>query len=138
MKARFWGTRGSLPAAADTLELRQKMIDIIKASRGREFSNHNDIVKFVDTQFPVSRSGYYGTNTSCVELAGGDQYVICDAGSGIQDFSRHILTSNKGRDLTFQYFSVASALGPYPGIPVFHAPLHFRKYDCNIRGSLGY
>ncbi len=45
----------------------------------------------------IARRGFYGTNTSCVEIAGGDEYVICDAGSGIQDLSRHIMTHSSGR-----------------------------------------
>ena len=63
MKACFWGTRGSLPAAADTLSLRQKIIDIINSSRGRQLSSSEDIAQFVHTQFPCLPVGFYGTNT---------------------------------------------------------------------------
>ncbi len=101
MKARFWGTRGSLPAAADTLDLRQKIIDIINASRGRQFSGREDMAEFAGTQLPFSQSGFYGTNTSCVEIIGGEEYVICDAGSGIRDLSHHIMTDDEGRGRTF-------------------------------------
>ncbi|MBP1748885.1 MAG: metallo-beta-lactamase family protein [Deltaproteobacteria bacterium] len=119
MRARFWGTRGSLPAAADTLNLRQKMIDILRASQGRQFSSHDDIVKFADTHFSFSQSGFYGTNTSCVEITGGDEYVICDAGSGIRDLSRHVMASDEERYRTFHIFLSHLHWDHIQGFPFF-------------------
>jgi len=115
MKALFWGTRGSLPAAADTLNLRQKIIDSIAAE-------HNG--RLTDGNLPgngpqIARWGFYGTNTSCVEIAGGDEYVVCDAGSGIQDLSRHIMTHRNGQGMTFNIFLSHLHWDHIQGFPFF-------------------
>ena len=119
MKACFWGTRGSLPAAADTLSLRQKIIEIINSSQGKQLSSREDIAQFVHSQFPFSQSGFYGTNTPCVEITGGEEYVICDAGSGIQDLSHHITTDNEGRSRTFNIFLSHLHWDHIQGFPFF-------------------
>ncbi len=114
MKALFWGTRGSLPAAADTLNLRQKIIDRIAALRdgqGLEGVISGD-------GHEVARWGYYGTNTSCVEIAGGSEYVICDAGSGIQDLSRKVMAAG-GQGLTFSIFLSHLHWDHIQGFPFF-------------------
>ena len=93
MKVRFWGTRGSLPAAADTLSLKPKLLEILKRSRSRTLITDLDIDQFLDKDCPFPLAGFYGTNTSCVELLGGTGYVVCDTGTGIRDFSRHFAAS---------------------------------------------
>jgi phosphoribosyl 1,2-cyclic phosphodiesterase len=115
MKAVFWGTRGSLPAAAVTLNLRQKIIDSIAAELNGQLP---------DGDRPgngpgIAGWGFYGTNTSCVEIAGGDEYVICDAGSGIQDLSRRIMTHSSGQGLTFNIFLSHLHWDHIQGFPFF-------------------
>ena len=65
MKAFFWGTRGSLPAAADTLSLRQKIIEIINSSQGKQLSSREEIAQFVHSQFPFSSRVFTGQNPLC-------------------------------------------------------------------------
>ncbi|HOW54064.1 MAG TPA: MBL fold metallo-hydrolase [Syntrophorhabdaceae bacterium] len=98
MKARFWGTRGSLPAAADTLDVRAKLVEALMASRGHVFRNERDIDDFVDRELPFTGRGYYGTNTACVQIEGGTEYVLCDAGTGIRDFSNHLAAGDNAGD----------------------------------------
>lgn len=98
VKARFWGTRGSLPAAADTLDVRAKLVEALKASRGHVFRNERDIDDFVDRELPFTGRGYYGTNTACVQIEGGTEYVICDAGTGLRDFSNHLAAGDNAGD----------------------------------------
>jgi len=119
MKVRFWGTRGSLPAAANTLNLREKLIEVLKRAQGRTFAGDRDIDEFVQKELPFSLTGYYGTNTSCVQIEDGGEYVICDAGSGIGEFSRRL----------------AAAAGPGPqGHPgVFHIFISHLHWD-HIQG----
>lgn len=115
MKALFWGTRGSLPAAADTLNLRQKIIDSIAAERNGQSSDGDPPGNGPE----MARWGFYGTNTSCVEITGGSEYVICDAGSGIQDLSRSILAKGKGPGLTFHIFLSHLHWDHIQGFPFF-------------------
>ncbi len=119
MKVRFWGTRGSLPASANTLDLREKIVHAIKGSAGRTFRDDHDIDDHINRELPFYTWGYYGTNTACVEIEGGEGYVICDAGTGIRDLSQHL----------------GSAGGDGPGRPpnLFHIFLSHLHWD-HIQG----
>ena len=54
------------------------------------------IEHFLDSELSFEVSGSYGCNTSCVEIQGGDEIVICDAGSGIRDLGNDLMS----RELT--------------------------------------
>ncbi|HNT44303.1 MAG TPA: MBL fold metallo-hydrolase [Syntrophorhabdaceae bacterium] len=88
MKVHFWGTRGSLPAAASTLDLKRKVFGAIKSLAGRHLAGDDDVREFLEKELPFHLAGHYGTNTPCVEIRGGTEHVICDAGTGIRDLSR--------------------------------------------------
>ncbi len=118
MKARFWGTRGSLPAASRTLNLRRKVIDAIAASRGGQFSRQVP-TDLAGARVPFSEWGFHGTNTSCVEITGGKQYVVCDAGSGMQDFSRYIMERVDGSAGAFHVFLSHLHWDHIQGFPFF-------------------
>jgi phosphoribosyl 1,2-cyclic phosphodiesterase len=98
VKVYFWGTRGSLPASYTSEIIRKKIFNAIKASQGLKFHTDEDIKKFICND-PINRSlnfsatGSYGSNTSCMEIEGGDDYIICDAGTGLRDFGNHIMKS---------------------------------------------
>ena len=115
MKVLFWGTRGSLPAAAETLDLRQKIIDGIAPGRKGEFPDCSDTPNGTE----MARCGFYGTNTSCVEIAGGDECVVCDAGSGIQDLSRRTMADSDGKGLAFNIFLSHPHWDHIQGFPFF-------------------
>lgn len=117
MKAYFWGTRGSLPAAANTLDLRGKMFEALKGLKGKDLAGDDDIRAFVEKELPFHLAGHYGTNTPCVEIEGGKEHVICDAGTGIRDLSRNL----------------AMAPGGGPGGSVFHIFLSHLHWD-HIQG----
>ena len=96
MKVHFWGTRGSLAASANTLDLRTKIVHALKRSLGHNFCNDSEIEAFVAGGPPFSRMGYYGSNTACVEIPDGEGRVICDAGTGIRDLSQHLRSIEDG------------------------------------------
>ena len=85
MRVYFWGTRGSLPASITAETVRTKIIRAIKEAKTRSFQNDNEIEAFVDAELPFTVSRSYGSNTSCVEIRNGEEYVICDAGTGLRD-----------------------------------------------------
>lgn len=89
MRVHFWGTRGSLPASITAATVRAKVILAIKEARAHNFSNDKEIEEFVDNKLPFTVRGNYGSNTSCVELRNGNEYVICDAGTGLRDLGNY-------------------------------------------------
>jgi anti-anti-sigma factor len=98
LRVRFWGTRGSLPAPLREHLVRGKIRDALLAARGRTLDAPEAIDAFIDEALPFSVRGTYGGNTSCVEIiAGGNEYVLCDLGTGIREFGNRVLREH-GRD----------------------------------------
>ena len=46
--------------------------------------------------FPVR--GSYGNNTPCIEIRGGEEYVICDAGTGLRDLGNYHVKKMAGTE----------------------------------------
>jgi anti-anti-sigma factor len=92
VRVRFWGTRGSLPAPLRERAVRAKVRDALLAARGQALDTEHAIDAFVDHALPFSVRGTFGGNTSCVEIiTGGDEYVICDLGTGVREFGNQVL-----------------------------------------------
>ncbi len=96
MRVHFWGTRGSLPASISSESIKKKLFKVLKAANNITLSNDEDIERFLNSRLsnntlPFSATGCYGTNTSCIEIDGGSEYMICDAGTGLRDFGNHAL-----------------------------------------------
>jgi phosphoribosyl 1,2-cyclic phosphodiesterase len=96
MHIHFWGTRGSLPAAITTKQIREKVFRAIRASRAEDLSNDEAIGTFIDERLPFAVRGSYGGNTPCVEIGGQEDIVLCDAGTGLRDFGHAFLRAGKG------------------------------------------
>jgi len=86
MRVHFWGTRGSLPASITAGEIEAKIVKAIRASRTRPLETDEAIEAFVRNELPFPVRASYGGSTACVELSGADEYVLCDAGTGLRDF----------------------------------------------------
>ena len=97
MKVRFWGTRGSLPAARTIGLIENKIFQALRAARGRQLDSDEALLEFIRQELPFNVRGTYGTCTSCVEVVGGDSYVLCDAGTGLRDFGNKVLADTAGR-----------------------------------------
>jgi anti-anti-sigma factor len=92
LRVRFWGTRGSLPAPLQERAVRAKIRDALIAARGHALETERAIDAFIDSRLPFSVRGTFGGNTSCVEIiTGGDEYVICDLGTGVREFGNRVL-----------------------------------------------
>ena len=56
-------------------------------SRELEFASIEAVDAYLET-LPHSAHGTYKANTSCIQIeAGTKEYIICDAGTGLRDFS---------------------------------------------------
>jgi phosphoribosyl 1,2-cyclic phosphodiesterase len=92
MLIRFWGTRGSLPAPLGNRAVRDKIRLALIAARGRPLDGPEAIDAFIERELPFSVGGTFGGNSSCVEIAGaGDEYVICDLGTGVREFGNSLI-----------------------------------------------
>ncbi len=96
MKIRFWGTRGSLPVAATADVIQQKIAAALHHASGTQFKTEDDALAWARSNLPFAVAGGYGGHTSCVEISTGaghpDDYILCDAGSGLRAFAQEIMT----------------------------------------------
>jgi anti-anti-sigma factor len=91
----FWGCRGSLPTPLGAAAVRGKVRDALLAARGHDLATPEAIDDFIDRELPFSVRGAYGGNTACVELVtGGDEFVLCDLGTGVREFGRKLLAEH--------------------------------------------
>jgi phosphoribosyl 1,2-cyclic phosphodiesterase len=91
MQVRFWGTRGSLPAALQAKDIRKKIKAALVIAVQEQFGPGKDMNAFIDNELPFWVRGTYGTNTSCIEIRDGSDFILCDAGSGLRDFGNHLI-----------------------------------------------
>lgn len=124
MQIKFWGTRGSLPVATNTGEVRKKIVAALAAANGRQFASTEEIEAFAAT-LPFSVNGSFGGNTACVELIGNaepgvDQHVICDLGSGLRPLGQSkMATYGPARPQTYHFFVSHLHWDHLMGLPFF-------------------
>jgi anti-anti-sigma factor len=98
LRVHFWGTRGSLPAPLRESFVRGKIHDALIAARGHVLDTPKAVDDFIDRTLPFSVRGTFGGNTSCVEIiTGGDEYLLCDLGTGVREFGNSVLAEH-GRE----------------------------------------
>lgn len=119
LKTVFWGTRGSLPASYNQQIVRSKIYKAIEASRGVKLDTEEEINEFIDNKLPFNVKSSYGTNTSCVEIRGGDGHVLCDAGSGLRDYGNYIMKAGPKSHNHFHIFMSHLHWDHIQGFPFF-------------------
>jgi len=121
MLLRFWGTRGSLPAPLGHQAVRAKIREALLAAQGRRLENPEAIDHFIDHELSFAGRGTYGGNSSCVEIVpGGDDYVLCDLGSGAREFGNSVLAKHgPGRHHCFNVFLSHLHWDHIQGFPFF-------------------
>jgi phosphoribosyl 1,2-cyclic phosphodiesterase len=131
---RFWGTRGSLPAPLAAAAVRGKIRDALLAARGRSLATPEAIEAFIERELPFSLRGTFGGNTSCVEIGGGDEYVVCDLGSGLREFGNAVVARHgPARPQTFNLFLSHAHWDHIMGFPFF-APAYIAGNRIRIHG----
>jgi len=87
MKAIIWGSCGSLPSPASSAGIRQKVKNALWSARNEVFESEAAVDAYLD-KLPHSARGTYRANTSCVQITGGgNDVILCDAGTGIRDYA---------------------------------------------------
>jgi phosphoribosyl 1,2-cyclic phosphodiesterase len=86
----FWGSRGSLPATVTPAQIKGKIKEAIIRAHGLNLQTGEEIESFIEA-LPFPLRATYGCNTPCVEIEGSDEYILCDAGTGLRDFGGAIM-----------------------------------------------
>lgn len=137
MKVYFWGTKGSLPSSSLAEETHKKIFFALKASTAYDLKSDSDIEAFIKGHLPFYIKGSYGTNTSCIEIIGGSDHILCDAGTGIRDFGNRLIKQkavkkDKNPD-TFHIFQSHLHWDHIHGFPFF-TPAYIPGNRINIYG----
>jgi phosphoribosyl 1,2-cyclic phosphodiesterase len=135
MQVRFWGTRGSLPAATGGRAIREKIRRALRQAAGRRLETDAKIDSFIDTvlEFPV-RSGY-GGDTSCIQLAPGEEPTLVDMGSGLRRFGQSMMAVEASeRPRVFHFFLSHMHWDHIMGFPFF-PPAYIPGNTIHIYGG---
>lgn len=122
MQVRFWGTRGSLPTAMKAASVEDKIVAAVKAAGGRTFADEAAVQGFVRDELEFPHRGTYGGASSCVEIeAGGNEFIVCDMGSGLREFGLDSLRriAEDGREGTYHVFLSHPHWDHIMGFPFF-------------------
>ena len=140
MKVIIWGSRGSIPASAQMNSMKNKILKALEAAQEYTFQNIEDIKQFVN-DLPFSVVNTYGSNTSCVEIRDGDEYIIFDSGTGIRDFGNYVMSTGK-QNCIFHIFMSHVHWDHIQGFPFFVPAfipgnkIHFYGFHNNIKEAM--
>ena len=94
MLIRFWGTRGSLPVALTTRALQAKLVLALVAASGKKLDTQQKAWRFIENELEFSVSHTFGGHSPCVQIdCGGEEYVLCDLGSGARPFGNTVIAT---------------------------------------------
>ncbi|HKW94095.1 MAG TPA: MBL fold metallo-hydrolase [Methylomirabilota bacterium] len=136
MLVRFWGTRGSIPVAMTSAEVKRKLVTALVAAAGRGLDTAGKARAFVEQELDFATSHTFGGNSSCVQIeAGGDDYVLCDLGSGARVFGNAVLATRGPSGHRFHVFMSHLHWDHIMGFPFFMPAYlpgnHVRIYGCH-------
>jgi phosphoribosyl 1,2-cyclic phosphodiesterase len=120
VRVRFWGTRGSIPVALTSADVRDKVAQALLAAGGRRFASVGEAYAFAQGSLPFALTHTFGGHSACVELeTGGEEYLVCDMGSGARAFGAHVLARQGGKPATVNVFMSHVHWDHIMGFPFF-------------------
>jgi phosphoribosyl 1,2-cyclic phosphodiesterase len=136
MLIRFWGTRGSLPVAMNTAALREKLLKTILAVAGKNVDTEEKARAFIDDELEFAVSHTFGGNSPCVQIECGEEFVLCDMGTGARPFGNQVIAAKGFQNpSTFHVFMSHVHWDHIMGFPLF-TPAYIpgnriRIYGCH-------
>ncbi len=134
MRVRFWGTRGSIPVALTSADVRDKLAQALVQASGRTFATYEEAHAFASSELDFSLTHTFGGHTPCVELVmPGEEYFVCDMGSGARPLGVHILARQARRPATVNVFMSHVHWDHIMGFPFF-GPAYVPGTKIRIHG----
>ena len=100
MLVRFWGTRGSIPVALTSADIRHKVETALSLAVAKGVDSPEKVRSFIDNDLDFSISQTYGGQSPCVEIETGTaEYLVCDMGSGARAFGSRIMAAPKSEPI---------------------------------------
>lgn len=123
MKIRFWGTRGSIPVALTSEQIRGKLIAALNAACGKSLDSPAAIENFVDG-LPFAVRGTYGGHSSSLEVERGNEavsnsHILFDFGSGARALGQAMLARHGTTPQTYHVFMSHLHWDHIMGFPFF-------------------
>ncbi len=137
MKITFWGTRGSLPAPLGGQAVRRKLVTALVKAAGAGLDSVAKAEAFCDESLTFAEHSTFGGNTSCVQVdTGSDDYLVCDLGSGVREFSiaaldRHGPAKPKTYHILMSHVHWDHIMGFPFFVPAFIPGNRIRIYSCH-------
>src|SRR3954466_6793632 len=106
VRAKFWGTRGSIPVAFDSASLKERLAHALVAASGKDLRTLDKARSWVDDELDFAIGHTFGGDSPCVQLdAGGPEYLLCDMGTGARVFANRVLARHgTGNGQVFHVF----------------------------------
>jgi phosphoribosyl 1,2-cyclic phosphodiesterase len=96
MLVRFWGTRGSIPVALTSADIRRKIETALSLAIAKGVDSPDKVQTFINDDLDFSVSQTYGGHSSCLQIETGcEDYLVCDMGSGARAFGTQIMSARK-------------------------------------------
>ena len=133
MQVRFWGTRGSIPAAMTAKTVREKIVAALVAAKGKDLDTPEKAASFADS-LPFAMTYTFGGNSACIEVRSeGAGRLFFDMGSGARPAAGDALRELKGKPGEFHVFMSHLHWDHIMGFPFF-TPAYIPGHQIHIYG----
>ena len=138
MQIHFWGTRGSIPVAANGLIVREKIKQALQLAQGHHFESEEQIDRFIDESIEFPTQYGYGGDSSCLQIIGGNDYMLCDMGSGLRRFGQRIMQKYGPQNpQTYHFFMSHVHWDHIMGFPFF-TPIYIPGSKLKVHGPVSF
>jgi phosphoribosyl 1,2-cyclic phosphodiesterase len=116
-------------------DLRSKVSQILELAADHDLKDGQARERFMDDVLPFTLRGTWGGNTSCVQIDGGEELILCDAGTGLRDLGQSIMRTSPGSRHVYHLFVSHLHWDHIQGFPFFtpaYVPGNtIRIYGCH-------